>query len=101
MIPYSVPQPGEEGEAKGPSKNELKKRAKEAEKLKKAMEKAARQAELEAQKAAAEVVRISWLVLTPLPNLHITRTLLLITMGRHPSINRRNDQTGSVPKSFP
>lgn len=45
----------ESGEAKGPSKNELKKRAKEAEKAKKAAEKAAKQAELEAQKAAAEV----------------------------------------------
>ncbi|KAI0932270.1 hypothetical protein AcW1_000562 [Taiwanofungus camphoratus] len=41
--------------AKGPSKNELKKRAKEAEKAKKAAEKAARQAELEVQKAAADV----------------------------------------------
>ena len=48
----------EGGDAKGPSKSELKKRAKEAEKAKKAAEKAARQAELEAQKAAAEVVCI-------------------------------------------
>ncbi|KAJ3479937.1 hypothetical protein NLI96_g8720 [Meripilus lineatus] len=45
----------ETGEAKGPSKNELKKRAKEAEKARKAQEKAARQAELERQKAEAEV----------------------------------------------
>ena len=48
--------PAEGAEAKGPSKNELKKRAKEEEKARKAAEKAARQAELEAQKAAAEVV---------------------------------------------
>ena len=46
-------------EAKGPSKNELKKRAKEAEKAKKAAEKAAKQAELTAQKAATDVVRIT------------------------------------------
>lgn len=49
----------ETGEAKGPSKNELKKRAKEAEKARKAQEKAARQAELERQKAEAEVVSLS------------------------------------------
>lgn len=44
----------EEGAAKEPSKNELKKRAKQAEKDKKAAEKAARQAELAQQKSAAD-----------------------------------------------
>ncbi|TFK57233.1 aspartyl-tRNA synthetase [Heliocybe sulcata] len=53
--PVAPPTPPPEGtEAKGPSKNELKKRAKEAEKAKKAAEKAAKQAELQAQQASTE-----------------------------------------------
>ncbi|QRV87478.1 asparaginyl-tRNA synthetase [Ceratobasidium sp. AG-Ba] len=44
-----------EGQEKGPSKNELKKRAKEAEKAKKAAERAAKEAEQAAARAAAEV----------------------------------------------
>ncbi|KAG8707399.1 aspartate--tRNA ligase dps1 [Ceratobasidium sp. 394] len=50
----TAPAPAE-GEEKGPSKNELKKRAKEAEKAKKAAERAAKEAEQAAARAAAEV----------------------------------------------
>ncbi|KAF8607573.1 aspartate-tRNA ligase [Ceratobasidium sp. AG-I] len=55
QVPPDSTLPPTEGQDKGPSKNELKKRAKEAEKAKKAAERAAKEAEQAAARAAAEV----------------------------------------------